>query len=216
MLTNDPAQKIDGIFNAKEIDILLKHFEHKQSNLHPTDGYDNAINKALDYDVPGSLVNLVVRPKINRLLGSDHSFSVGSYKECTSPYPPHIDNEYRHVKLHRFDKEAEQKSHNLAILIPLVENSAFCTVMFDIFSDVDYTPNTPYPREWLSSQNTLDLDKFDHLPEQLRHETKFLPVSLEATWSLGSVIIWRRNQLHTSTNFAKYGLTKKFIVIFLN
>ena len=206
------SKEYENVFSLEELEKLTNWF-----NLIPlseNQGLDpqGSVNKQLDYDRPISLVHKIIRPKINQILGPDHIFSAGSYKELKVPYATHIDNA-AYISLSNSEATGDKK-YEAAILIPLIENEKFNTVVFDIDDQINLPMGGEMPNSWLGPENDLDLDDFDHVPEPARSQIKKLPVAFVAQWKLGNVIVWRRNQLHASTNFAKFGLTKKFIIVF--
>ena len=170
-------------------------------------------NKNLDYHIEGSTADRIIKPKLNQLIGNDHQFSTGSYKECATPYTTHVD--HYNFQSHHYMFSSE-KRYNCACLIPMIEDARFKTVFFDIFTESDIKMGAPFPVGWLTEKdNGLDLEDFGHFEEGTKKQLKHLPLDQAVTWELGSMLVWNRNQLHTSSNFSKYGLIKKFIVIFI-
>ena len=206
-----------NLFNLKEITILQKYFDTKPyTNVQTVNGVLWCKNKNLDYHVPNTFVHSLVKPKIKALLG-DHEMSMGSYKECVWPYGTHTDADARYDfdGIHRVKTTVE---HNRSMVIPLCEGPYFNTIVFncsDTNGNVFHGTSLPFRSEWLNSSNTLDLDTVDHIPLDVRSTMSKLPLDQLMPWALGDVLSWDRNQLHCSTNFAKYGLVKKFIVIFI-
>jgi len=69
-------------------------------------------------------------------------------------------------------------------------------------------------------ENIFTPDEIQELLEEFgkkpaRSQLKRLPIDAVAEWKIGNVITWHKDQLHCSTNFAKYNLRKKMIVIFI-
>jgi hypothetical protein len=210
----------ENIFSLKELQFLINWADNE-----PVSGFQGLdeirkvdVNKSLHYDVPGSPANLIIRPKLSQIVGSNHRFVGGSYKELKTPYAPHIDNDAYMIYLSKTSDSNIPNNINseLAFLIPLVEDERFKTVLFDIDDqDLFLAMGDPMLEHWLGGENDLDINDFDHVPEPTRSQIKRLPVDYVAPWKLGSIIVWRRSQLHTSTNYAKFGLTKKFIIVFV-
>jgi hypothetical protein len=206
----------DHIFSTQELEKLIKWFNQvPEADNQGIDPKGN-INKHLNYDLPISPVHQIIKPKINELIGPDHIFNSGAYKELRHPYATHIDNTY-FISL-AIGELTQNKKYEAAVLIPLVEHEKFNTVIFDIDDDkINLPMGGEMPQSWLTVEdNGLDLDDFDHINEPTRSQVKKLPVDFVAKWKLGSLIVWRRNQLHASTNFAKFGLIKKFIIVFIS
>lgn len=209
----------ENIFSMKELQILINWADNQPvSNFQGLDAARTIdVNKSLHYDVPGSPANKIIRPKLNQIVGSNHRFVGGSYKELRTPYSPHIDNDAYMVYMSKTSDSNILADINseFAILIPLVEDERFKTVVFDIDDkEIFIAMGDPMLEHWLGEENDLNMDDFEHVPEPTRSQIKRLPVDYVATWKLGNIIVWRRSQLHSSTNYAKFGLIKKFIIVF--
>ena len=206
----------ENIFSLKEIEILLKYFDNQPySNIQEIDGVLWCKNKDLDYQIPNSLVHKIVRPKIQSLIG-DHEINNGSYKESYFPYATHIDGPLLRGVLDDNIYQIETNlTHNISILIPLSENPVFKTVTFNIHDTKYNGMGSTLKEEWLISSNDLDLNEFDHIQEDVRKDIAKLPLDTIFHWKIGSVFTWSKDQLHTSTNFAKYNLNKKFMILFI-
>lgn len=206
----------DHIFSTQELEKLINWFS--QVPLADNQGIDpkGNINKHLNYDLPISPVYQIIKPKIDEIIGHNHVFNAGSYKELRHPYATHIDNAF-YISL-SIGEFTQNKKYEAAVLIPLVEHEKFNTVIFDIDDDkIELPMGGEMPQSWLTVEdNGLNLDDFDHINEPTRSQIKKLPVDFVANWKLGSLIVWRMNQLHASTNFAKFGLIKKFIIVFIS
>ena len=198
-----------NVFTESEIEQILNYFAKRPiASVNATTGN---LDKNVDYHIPYSIAHRLIKPKIQNLFG-DHSFQNGSYKECVSPYPTHIDNyAWWADKAYTFDVEIR---HQCFILIPLVFGKEFRTVLFDILSPYRLEIGEAVPTHWLSKyENNLNLDDFGHCKEEVKQQIKYLPVNQDITWQLGDIFYWHRNQLHCSTNFAQYGVTKKFVIL---
>jgi len=202
----------ENVFSDNEIKTLLDHYQDQpvaeQDELHIGN-----FNKNIDYQLESSLAFKMIRPKLNQLFGPDHEISSGCYKELTTPYPLHIDN--MAVQTYQFQHE---KKYNCAALIPLVSGEHFKTAVFKIYSDKTFEK---FDEEVLTENNNIDLDLFSHHDEydvygvDLKDQIRRAPIDQIVTWKAGDVFTWRSDQLHCSTNFKKYNLTKKFIVIWI-
>jgi hypothetical protein len=207
-MPNIKSRMYKNVFTLDEIKLL----QQDQDSRSVAVNNNNIIDKTLDYHIETSIPCKIIRPKINEIIGPDHEFSTGSYKEARRPYQLHVDNLVFHDKLYKF---STSHKHNLVILIPLVEGPHFNTAFFNVWSDVDLGMNKPLPEKYLTGTNNVDLNLFTHVNEPARSQIPKLPLDNVWSWELGCAIVWDRNQLHSSTDFAKYGLSKKFVVIFL-
>ena len=127
MTGTKPSRVIHNVFSQQELQVLQEWFDNKPvSAIEPT----GIQNKNLDYHVETSAAFQVIKPKVNSLIGSDHEFATGSYKECPQPYQIHIDHYAFQQKNHSF---SNKQKHELALLIPLSQGPEFKTIMFDIF-----------------------------------------------------------------------------------
>jgi hypothetical protein len=202
-----------NVFSDSEVNTLLDYYQDQ-----PVAAIDELhtgnINKNIDYQLESSLAFKVIRPKLNQLFGPDHKISSGCYKELTTPYPLHIDN--MAVQTYQFQHE---KKYNSAALIPLVSGEHFKTAVFKIYGDEIFKK---FDEESLTENNDIDLDLFSHHDEyksydvDLKDQIRRAPIDQIVTWKAGDVFTWRTDQLHCSTNFKKYNLTKKFIVIWVS
>jgi hypothetical protein len=167
------------------------------------------VNKNLEYHRPIDFSYKLLNSIITLLTGPDHQFDGGAFKESINPYPPHVDTAAAHYSTGAMALSSTEKKYDLSILIPLVESPHFKTIAFDIFSEINDFDLTPYIRE----RNSLEEDEFTHLKSF--HPYSHLPIDKIFNWKLGDIFVWPRNQLHTSSNFAKHGLVKKFLVMFI-
>lgn len=174
--------------------------------------YKNVDDKSLDYQNADSVSNQIIRPKLDQLLGQDHEFETGAYKEARSPYATHVDNQEYHKSHYNF---ACTSRYYCAALIPLSQDPEFRTVLFDVHSDTSVGMGAPLQEDYLTASNDLPMSWFTHIQEPAFGQLSKLPVDLVYEWQLGSMIFWPRTQLHASTDFAKFGLSKKFIIIFV-
>ena len=194
-----------NIFSQEEVNQILNFFKNQPI---ATKNYLN-FDKNLDYHIEDSFAHTFIKPKIQALIG-DHHFENGSYKECIQPYTIHIDNYAWWDDTYTFKAE---ENHQCFLLIPLVTSPKLRTVTFDIFYEKRYEMGEPMPSEWLGIKNTLDLEDFSHCKPETREQIQYLPVDRDLEWQAGDVIRWHKNQLHCSTDFAKYDLVKKFVLL---
>jgi hypothetical protein len=207
--------QLHNVFTKKEIEDLLDFFEQQPiANIEKTNDVVRCYNKNLDYQIPGSFCNQIVRPKFDVIIGSDHSINTGSYKEGHLPYPLHFDTNQSHYSK-KFTQLNPESQYNCAVLIPLVESPFFKTVSFDI----RYKENQSIMEVVTSNQtdivNGLDLNEFDHINQDIIPYVPKLPVLEIFNWKIGDVFFWDRDLLHCSTNFQKHNLIKKFLIFFI-
>ena len=208
----------ENFLTLEEIAQIQEYFDSQPcSHLEEKNGL-TCINKNLDYQIPGSFMYKIVRPKIQEIIG-DHEVANSSFKENRIPYPLHIDSLYRPD----FQKNIIDNNmrRNLAILIPLVEGEHFNTILFDLYDSTQIGIEMMMPKYYEQTfsdtpiLNDLDLSRFEHIDERIKKYINKLPVDKIYNWKLGSCITWDRNQLHCSTDFSKYNLSKNCIVLFI-
>jgi hypothetical protein len=201
----------NDVFSLDEIRELQAWLDNQPVSAVDNNGQN--LNKNLDYHIKFSAPYRIIKPKLDKLIGLDHEFSTGSYKECRGPYQIHIDH-YAFQKNHR--SFSDKQTYELALLIPMVEGPEFKTILFDIFDKEYNEMGGPAPESWLTvKDNGLDLNEFGHFNEPTKSQITHIPLDCIIEWQLGSVIQWDRYQLHASSNFARFGAIKKFIIIFL-
>ena len=205
---NPQTRIFSDVFSLDEINLLRRD----QKNRAITASRGNNHDRPLDYHLPTSIVRKIVKPKIDSLIGEDHEFSTGCYKEVWDPYGTHADNLAFQSKYFTFNSEP---NHYCGIMIPLVQDPEFRTVFFKTHTHDDLGVGKPLPEEYLSSQNDLNPSWFSHVEQPARDQMKRLPLEQVYQWKLGDMIVWPRTQLHTSTDFSKFGLCKRFIIVFL-
>lgn len=209
-----PFQKSEihtDVFTLEEINLLRQDQNSRAVAVRETN--TNVHNKNLDYHLPNSIVHKIVKPKLDRLFGTDHEFSTGAYKEAWTPYATHVDNWDFHR--HHYSFTDNKQKYNCAVLIPLSEDPEFRTVIFDAHSDADLGMGQPLPEKFLTSSNDLNLNWFTHIKEPTRQQIPKLALDKVFNWKIGNLVIWARSALHCSSDFAKFGLCKRFIVIFI-
>lgn len=203
-------QKVfDNLFTQEEISLLATDCDSR-----PVAAYNNVvnINKNLDYQFEGSVSRNILKPKLDQLFGEDHVVAQGCYKINSLPLGTHIDNA---GTLYKWEAQDTPAKHQAGMIIPLNESEHFCTVTFDVFSDTWHGMSELLPVEFETGSNNFDLTKLDHIAEPARSQLAKFNIDLVYNWNLGSAVVWNKNQLHCSTNFAKYGLEKKFILLFI-
>jgi hypothetical protein len=191
-----------NVFTKEEIDSIIKFYESKE--IKARDQWSN--NKYLEYQIPEDFSYKLLNPKLTEILG-EHEFATGTYKECIQPYGLHIDAYQAHQETNTITSFSSAKKHNKALLIPLVEGPAYKTVTFKCYSQVNRLDIS----DWYGDKNSLD-------PTEFRHERRnltLLPVDVEYSWRLGDMLTWDRDQLHISADFTRFGVTKKFLVLFI-
>jgi hypothetical protein len=191
-----------GILSQSEIDSIIKFYETKE--IKATDHWSN--NKYLEYQIPEDFSYQLLNPKLTEILG-DHEFATGAYKECIRPYGLHVDAYEAHQETNTITSFSSAKKHNKALLIPLVEGPAYKTVTFNCYATVNRNDIS----DWYGDKNSLD-------PKEFRHERRdltLLPVDIEYSWRIGDILTWDRDQLHMSADFTRFGVTKKFLILFI-
>jgi hypothetical protein len=191
-----------NIFTKEEINSIIKFYESRE--IKARDYWSN--NKYLEYQIPGDFSYQLLNPKLTEILG-DHDFDTGSYKECIRPYGLHVDTYDAHQETGIITNFSSANKHNRALLIPLVEGPAYKTVTFKC-----YTSTNKYSlSNWYKSKNSLNPLEFPHEKRNLT----LLPVDVEYSWRLGDIFAWDRDQLHISADFTQFGVTKKFLILFI-
>jgi hypothetical protein len=190
-----------NIFPKQEINLIIDFFESK--SIAAQDEYSK--NKNLEYQIPEDFSYQLLNPRITEILGK-HEFATGAYKECVKPYSLHVDAYKAHEGTGTITTFATAKKHNKALLIPLVEGPGYKTVTFKCYSDTNQIK-----QEWLQGKNTLDFSEYSHCSNSITQ----LPVDVEYAWRLGDVLSWNRDQLHASADFTRFGVTKKFLILFI-
>ena len=205
-----------NVLDQKTIDAINRFFDSTiatESNEY-LEGAVECINKHTDVQDTNSFLGKILLPKIRKAVGKNIEIDMSSRKSSIIPYGTHTDSHYRKgwENIPRFIGDDDTELH-LSILIPLAQDPAFRTVTFNIF-DFEYEGmSSTLPSEWLTSYNNLDPLDFLHCvnPDDI---TK-LPVDIDYTWSIGDIVVWPREQLHSSVDFRRYGKSsKEFIIIF--
>jgi hypothetical protein len=191
-----------NIFSKDEIESIINFYESKE--FAKIDHWSK--NKNLEYQIPEDFSYQMLNPKLNKILG-EHEFATGAYKECTQPYGLHVDNYEAHQDTNTITSFASVKKHNKALLIPLVEGPAYKTVTFNCHS----ITNSYDLSKWHGDKNSLDPLEFPHETQKIT----LLPVDVEYSWRIGDILTWDRDQLHISADFTRFGVTKKFLILFI-
>jgi hypothetical protein len=191
-----------NVFTKEEIDSIIKFYESKE--IKARDQWSN--NKYLEYQIPEDFSYKLLNPKLTEILG-EHEFATGTYKECIQPYGLHIDAYQAHQETNTITSFSSAKKHNKALLIPLVEGPGYKTVTFKCYSST----NNYNLSDWYGDKNSLETKEFGHE----HRDITLLPVDVEYVWRLGDILTWDRDQLHISADFTQFGVTKKFLVLFI-
>lgn len=192
-----------NVLDQQDITALIEFYKLKPDA--GTESY--VVNKNFEYQIPEDFSYQLLHNKLERILGP-HEFDTGAYKECLKPYPMHSDSPETHDSLGNVTSFGHGKKLNLAVLIPLVEGDEFCTVVFDCFSKSDLQTKR------MATVNQLNREDFTHCVDQWG-TISHLPVLDVYRWRLGDVFVWDRQQYHVSTDFARHGLVKKFLIMFV-
>jgi hypothetical protein len=204
-----------NIFTPTEVKNLLDFFEQQATDhVEKKNDVIRCYNKNLDYQIPGSVCNSIVRSKLDSIIGADHSINMGCYKESHQPYALHFDDNQTHYKKSVTQLNSENR-YNCAVLIPLVENEVFKTVSFDIRYQEDQSIIEALQGHQTGVPNDLNLNDFDHFSQEIIQYVPQLPVFEVFNWKIGDVFVWDRDIMHCSTNFQKYNLIKKFLILFI-
>ncbi len=190
--------------STDEINSILEFYSDKPN----ANTEKNIVNKNLEYHIPDNFIFKLLNPKLSKILGNDHDFDGGAYKECHVAYPLHVDTAAAHYEVGATLLSTSEKKYDVSILMPLIEGPQFKTVTFDIFSNDNHIELEQYA----GPKNNLLVEDFSHDNYKL---IQHLPVDVIFEWKLGDILIWPRKQWHASTNFAQYGLVKKFLILFI-
>ena len=193
-----------NFLTAQDVASILDYYSSKPN----ANTEKNIVNKNLEYHIPNNFIYKLLYPKLSNILGPNHDFDGGAYKECHVAYPLHVDTSTAHYEVGSMSLSLQEKKHDLSILIPLDEGTYFKTVTFNIFSEDNHTDLIEYAQY----ENDLIAEDFTHDNFDLIRK---LPVDIEFQWKLGDMLVWPRTQWHASTNFASYGLVKKFLILFI-
>jgi hypothetical protein len=191
-----------NVFTKEEIDLIIEFYESKE--IKARDQWSN--NKYLEYHIPEDFLYQILNPKLTEILG-EHEFATGAYKECIQPYCLHVDAYEAHQETNTITSFSSAKKHNKALLIPLVEGPAYKTVTFKCYSST----NNYNLLDWYGDKNSLDATEFPHE----KNKITLLPVDVEYSWRIGDILTWDRDQLHISADFTRFGVTKKFLILFI-
>lgn len=202
------SKVFDDVFTMEEINSLRQDQLGRDISL----TYNQVDDKSLDYQDVYSVAHRIIKPKLDQLLGTDHEFQTGAYKDARFPYATHVDTQEYHKDHYNF---ACANRYYCAALIPLCQDPEFRTVLFDVHSDTSVGMGKELPDSYLDSSNDLPMSWFTHIKEPTRSQIPKLPLDRVYHWQLGGMIFWPRTQLHASTDFSKFGLCKKFVIIFV-
>jgi hypothetical protein len=206
----------EKIFSNQEVE-QLRNF-YSQLPVANTRYLDNGklvrIMKNSEYNLQDQLPFKILNKKLTQTLGP-HQFTGGHWMDSHYPFYCHVDSLTNHVA-RGITVHDSQLHKNIGLLIPLSENKHFHTVFFDhMFERLYPTYMDDLARDSDSSLDVNVMNLLDHhTPEECEKIKKF-KLSKIVPWTLGSMFSWPRNQLHCSSNFEKYGLTKQAIVLWL-
>lgn len=212
---NINAKSFENLFTIEEINALRQDQHRRPVAAIDQVGDATVINKNLDYHVAGSTTNDIIRPKLNQIIGHDHEFSTGCYKETCVPYQTHTDSRAVYEDFKQHHDFSSRSKYDCAVLIPLNVDPEFRTVFFNIHSDDNLGMGEHIPEQYLTGHNELDLSWFDHMTDSARKQIPRMELDLVWSWKIGGALVWPRSQLHSSTNYAKFGLCKRFVIMFI-
>jgi hypothetical protein len=200
------SQVYENFLSADEFD-ELSDFCNKQ----PVTWSDQSIGiyhkdfHRTEYDVPGSVINRILKTKISQLLEDpEHQIFHCRWKEYSIPYTIHTDTRAWSIR--------PQFKHQTVFLMPLMEGETLKTTYFDVFLPMDNNFHTaPTNQDRLeqlkphlrSEKNQLRLDEHDHHSDTLQSVLPYLSVDQIFTWKLKSMIRFDMQQLHCTNNFKK-------------
>lgn len=210
------CQAYQNLFSPTEVFQLQEYFcsVPASSTSAIMEDYSVAVNKNLDYHIPGSFARSIIKPKMDSIFGTDHECRGGSYKEISKPHPTHIDNDAFHQPIaHLFT--TTNRCYEAMVIVPLMSHPEARTVFFDIFDDRDPGVGTLMPEHWLGHENGLPIEWFSHMEDAVAKQCQHLPVDQVINWHAGDAIVWGVDQLHCSTDYRPYQLTKKFIFLMI-
>jgi len=203
-----------NIFDQSEIDRLIKYFNLDVVPFESPQLVNSEIqcrDKGLGWDKPVSVVRSIVGPKLRNILGRDFKFITGTFKESIIPYVPHVDNNYLFKRADLID-EYDRSAEGVAFLIPLMEDQRLMTVTFDVY-DEKYDMGEDLHESWTTGHNDISIDEFGHLAENVRKDINKINVDQIFHWKMGDMLSWTRDQLHTSNDFRRHGIIKKFLIL---
>lgn len=202
----------DNVFTAEEIAELNNYYADKEYTVtkFESSGQLKYKNKNNDYNIVDSTPYNIINKKLTEAIGS-HQMQYGAYLESHYPFLPHIDtnelfnenNLYHH---------SDTFYNNLAVLIPLSEHKDFNTIFWKYWSDKYHTGYD------LPIQTEVPVDfgyMLDHVSPTEKLKLERLELDTIYNWKVGGLIVWERNQLHSSSDFSKSKLQKTAITIFL-
>jgi len=205
-----------NVFTHEEIKQLINFYASLpvSNTKYLPDGRLFRIIKNSEYNLEDQAAFKILNPKLTEILGP-HQFTGGHWMDSYSPFCVHIDNisNYNQRGVSVFEAETHK---NIGVLIPLCEHEHFKTIFFDCLLDnldpgyLDKLSNVNNP-ELSSEFMTL----VDHHSDEEYNKIKKIKLDCIVDWKIGDVFSWPRDQLHCSSNFAKYNLNKQAIVLWL-
>jgi hypothetical protein len=211
------ATVFSNVFDPTEINTLIEFYDELPiSNVrYHDDGEIFRTMKHSQYNLQEQAAYQILHPKISAVLGP-HQFSGGHYMDSHLPFQLHVDSisAYEHRDVEIFDAPAQQ---NRGVLIPLSENTHFHTMFFEHYTDRFDMPDLEHMLAETPAPDLIEpwVELMDHHDRRWCDLISRLTLDCVAEWHIGDVISWPRNQLHCSSNFAKHGLTKQAIVIWI-
>jgi len=206
----------ENVFSKEELQQLCEFYA--QLPVANTRYLDNSklfrIIKNSEYNLEDQLPYKILHEKLTQTLGPHH-FTGGHWMDSHAPFRCHIDNianyTARGVPIHH-----SELHKNVGVLIPLCEGEHFQTIFFDHMLDQLY----PGYMNDLANNSDTELDSvtmslLDHHSADECEKIKKFKLANIVRWKLGNMFTWPRDQLHCSSNFEKYGLTKQAIVLWL-
>lgn len=206
----------ENVFTHSEIDQLKDFYDQLPiANVrYHSDGRLFRNMKNSEYNLENQAAFKILNPKLTKVLGPHH-FTGGHWLDAHSPYLLHIDNisSFTEANVPVYYSPLHK---NIGVLIPLVEHKHFNTIFFNhYFETLSPLYKQEIAKDSISLLDDSIMDLLDHHSSDDLPNIKRFKLDQVVNWKIGSVLTWPRNQLHCSSNFEKYGLTKQAIVLWL-
>ena len=206
----------DNVFTQQDIDQLVDYYKDQ-----PISSVKNLPDGRLLRNIKNSNYNLedqapykIIHDKLEDNIGPHH-FTGGHWLDSHQPYQLHIDNivSFKSRDIPVYESELHK---NYGLLIPLVENKHFCTMFFNHYlKDMSEGWMEGLVKDNAQQLSTDTIDLLGHHTLKELESIKHFQLDGIAEWKIGRVIVWDRNQLHCSSNFAKFNLNKQAVVLWV-
>ncbi len=206
---------LEDVVEVDQIRCMQDWFSTRAPNVVKTkpDGHPFHREWLLDYhlDTP---VTRILRSVIDPIMPNALLFS-GAYRESFYPFGLHIDTSQESWDSlpNTLLDNPNMVSYDTAVIIPFDGNAGARTVVFDVST-----------RYWEPGQtecyaanmdNGLDPADFQHIANSTdRYNITRLPLLVDYHWRPGSMVLWKRDKLHTAADFIGRSASKKAITMF--